>query len=146
MDTLQGKKPVILLVEADDALRRLIVLGLRNRDMHVIEASMAEQVPTLNVEHLDMLVLDVDAGVDGDWSVLEAAQSHPLFSTLPIIVLCWEDRLPISANKHAATTALMATSQVIYLAKPFDARLLHGTIDQLLAAQAAERQAREARA
>jgi DNA-binding response OmpR family regulator len=146
MDTLQGKKPVILLIEADDALRRLIVLGLQNRNMHVIEASSAEQVPTLNVEHLDMLVLDVDGGIDGDWSVLEAAQSHPLFSTLPIVVLCWEDRLPMSANRRVAATTLISTSQMVYLAKPFDARLLHDTIDQLLAAQAAERQAREARA
>ncbi len=146
MDTLQGKKPVILLVEADDALRRLIVLGLQNRDMHVIEASAAEQVPTLNVEHLDMLVLDVDAGINGDWSVLEAAQSHPLFSTLPIVVLCWEDRLPVSTSKRTPATTLVSSSQVIYLAKPFDARLLHGTIDQLLAAQAAEKQVREARA
>src|ERR1051326_8462255 len=60
MDTVQGKKPVILLIEADDALRRLIGLGLQHRNMHVIEASAAEQVPTLNVEHLDMLVLDLD--------------------------------------------------------------------------------------
>ena len=146
MDTLQGKKPVILLVEADDALRRLIVLGLQNRDMYVIEASAAEQVPTLNVEHLDMLVLDVDAGISRDWSVLDAAQSHPLFSTLPIVVLCWEDRLPMSASKRASATTLISSSQIIYLAKPFDARILHDTIDRLLTAQAAERQAREARA
>ncbi len=146
MDTVQGKKPVILLIEADDALRRLIGLGLQHRNMHVIEASAAEQVPTLNVEHLDMLVLDVDTGVGSDWSVLEAAQSHPLFSTLPIVVLCWEDRLPVSASGQATTTTVVASSQVIYLAKPFDARILHNTIDQLLTAQAEERQAREARA
>jgi CheY-like chemotaxis protein len=146
MDTLQRKKPIILLVEADDALRRLMVLGLQNRDMHVIEASTAEQVPTLDVEHLDLLVLDVDAGISDDWSVLEAARSHPLFSLLPMVVLCWEDRLPVSANGRGTAATLIPASQVVYLAKPFDARLLHGTIDQLLAAQAAERQAREARA
>ena len=52
----------------------------------------------------------------------------------------------MSANRRVAATTLISTSQVVYLAKPFDARLLHDTIDQLLAAQAAERQAREARA
>src|ERR1700730_10398989 len=119
MDTLQGKKPVILLIEVDDALRRLIVLGLQNRNMHVIEASSAEQVPTLNLEHLDMLVLAVDGGINSDWSVLEAAQSHPLFSTLPIVVLCWEDRLPMSANRRVGATNLLYTFQVVYLETPF---------------------------
>jgi DNA-binding response OmpR family regulator len=132
-----GAKPTILLVEPDTSLRRLITLGLQYRGMNVIEANLPAQLPTIEAQPPDLLILDVDGRMSSDWSLLAAAQTHPYLSTIPIIVLTWECPVAASAVDIAGRTreqqdALQA--QVSCLAKPFDARTLHMTIEQLLVA------------
>src|SRR6266487_47455 len=59
---------------------------------------------------------------------LAAVASHPYLSALPIVVIAWEDSLPISRR----------SSNISCLTKPFDARTLHTTIERLLAESAAQ--------
>src|SRR5690349_22480381 len=91
MDMSPGKKPAILVIEADASLRRLIALGLQNRDMHVIEASSPFTVPAVDLQQLDLLVIDIDAGARQHQSLPEAIEQHPQFSALPAIVLAWDN-------------------------------------------------------
>jgi CheY-like chemotaxis protein len=124
-------KPTVLLIEADASLRRLIALGLQYRGMHVIEANSPSNLPPLETQSPNLLVLDVDGRVNSDWSLLTAAQTDSSLSTLPIVVLAWECLVPAgvaSGDQNALQT------QVACLTKPFDARALHATIEQLLAA------------
>jgi CheY-like chemotaxis protein len=143
----QEQKPAttILLIEADTSLRRLIALGLQHRGLHVIEASSPANLPDCDTQQVDLLVLDIDSGTKRNWSFLEMARLHPDLSTLPIVVLAWEGEL-IPASHPQSPVVAAATEQVVCLAKPFDARILHETINQLLAARAAQEAARRARA
>jgi len=144
MDMSPGKKPAILVIEADASLRRLIALGLQNRDMHVIEASSAVTIPTVDLQQLDLLVIDIDASVRHRQSLPEAIQQHPQLSLLPTIVLSWEDVALEPATSSSVVTA--TATQVLCLPKPFDARKLHRAIERLLQVRAESLAQEEARA
>ena len=128
----QGIKPTVLLIEADASLRRLIVLGLQYRGMSVVEAYSPTSLPLAEIEQPGLLVVDVDDRVQSNWSLLPAIQAHPLFSHLPIIVLAWDCPAPV----HSETAEQnVDQGQIMFLAKPFDARALHASIEQLLVSQ-----------
>ncbi|HZR43136.1 MAG TPA: hypothetical protein VFB12_23660 [Ktedonobacteraceae bacterium] len=140
---LEATASTILLIEADTSLRRLISLGLRHRGVQVIETGSLTTLPISdNQLQPDLLVLDVDSGVRSNWELLEAVQAHPTLSSLPVVILAWE---PDSAN---AMSPVKTTTQyeMTCLTKPFDARALHKTVEQLLSARAARKAAMEARA
>jgi CheY-like chemotaxis protein len=139
------KKSTVLLIEADPVLRRLIVLGLEHRGMHVIEAKSTTPMASFEGQQVDLLVLDVDGSAGHQRSFLVEAHTllaHPQFSALPTILLAWEYPASIGAAQSTVATA----SPIKYLTKPFDARVLHESINQFLLVQAAEEAAREARA
>ncbi len=130
----------VLLIEADTSLRRLISLGLQHRGMHVIEAASPACVPLCDMQQVDLLVLDVDTGVKQNWSYLEALQLHPTLSALPVVVLAWDYELTSSSPASA-----IDGTPITCLAKPFDARVLHEAVDELINARAAQEAAVEAR-
>jgi CheY-like chemotaxis protein len=142
------KKATVLLIEPDAALRRLIALGLEHRGMHVIEANSPTSIPsfeTQETQQFDLLVLDMDGEAGRNRNFLAAAHTllaHPQFSTLPTILLVWEYPSSIGIAESRVVTA----SAIKYLTKPFDARVLHRTLDQFLLARAADEAACEARA
>ena len=122
---LQEIKHTVLLIEADRSLRRLITLGLEYRGMHVIEASSPTSIPALQSQLPDVVVLDIDGEVGSNHALLSTFQSHPYFSTIPLIVLAW-DCLVTSGNHQSSSQ-----SSITCLAKPFDARTLQMTIEQI---------------
>ena len=122
---LQGRKQTVLLIESDTSLRRLITLGLQYRDMHVIEASSPVSIPTLHAQLPDVVVLDIDGEVGSNHALLSIFQSHPHFSTLPLIVLAWDCLVTGDNYQRSSQTSMTC------LAKPFDARTLHATIEQI---------------
>jgi DNA-binding response OmpR family regulator len=138
----QGKPPTVLLIEADASLRRLIALGLQARGLHIIEASSPAHLPSLDARQVDLLVLDLDGYASRKSTFLASAHeilTHPLLSATPTILLAWEYPPVLTQNVVIATN-------LKYLTKPFDARVLHETVDQLLLAREAEEAACEARA
>lgn len=122
---LQGKKHTVLLIESDTSLRRLITLGLQYLDMHVIEGSSPTSIPTLHEQLPDVIVLDIDGEVGSNHALLSIFQSHPHFSSLPLIVLTWD--CLITGDNYQCSSQTSITC----LAKPFDARTLHATIEQI---------------
>jgi len=122
---LQQRKHTVLLIEADTSLRRLITLGLQYRGMHVIEASSPTGIPAFQSQLPDVVVLDIDSEVGSNHALLSTFQSHPHFSSIPLIVLAWDGLVPGGNHQHSAQASLTC------LAKPFDARTLHTTIEQI---------------
>ena len=121
-------RSTVLLIEPDTSLRRLIALGLKHRDMQVIEVSSLAALAEQPIADPDLLVLDIDNGYRDDASLLEAVQAHAYLSTLPMVVLAWER---VQFAERASALPLRE-----YLAKPFDARMLHATIENLLVTSA----------
>jgi len=149
-----GTKRTVLLFEQDPSLRRLMALGLQYRGMQVIEATSPVHLPDIDIEEQppDLLLLDIDGGVNSNWFLLATIQSHPSLSTLPLVVLAWENvLLGLVDTHHSATHATPATpatppaqARVTCLTKPFDARTLHATIENLLLESAPAPQAANA--
>jgi DNA-binding response OmpR family regulator len=119
----------VLLIEPDMSLRRLIALGLEHRGMQVIEISSLDALAEQSIADPDLLVLDIDNGYRDDTELLAAVQAHPYLSTLPSVVLAWE---PNQVSTRSTTLPLLDC-----LGKPFDARTLHATIENLLETSAA---------
>jgi DNA-binding NtrC family response regulator len=122
---LQGTKHTVLLIEADKSLRRLITLGLQYRGMHVIETSSPTNLPTLESQVPDVVVLDIDGEAGSNNALLPTIQSHPFFSTIPLVILAWDCQLANGSYQNSPQTC------VTCLTKPFDARTLHTTIEQI---------------
>ncbi len=128
---LHGTRHTVLLIEADRSLRRLIALGLQYRGMHVIEASSPTKLPDLEAQRPGLVVLDIDGEARSDHSLLAIAQAHPYLSSLPIVLLAWDSLVPAGVQQDALQ------AQVTCLTKPFDARTLFATIEQVLDANQA---------
>ena len=122
---LQQRKHTVLLIEADTSLRRLITLGLQYRGMHVIEASSPASLPAIQSQLPDVVVLDIDSEVGSNHALLSTFQSHPYFSTIPLVILAWDCLVTSGGHQNSAQTSITC------LAKPFDARTLHTTIEQI---------------
>lgn len=125
VDMHQGRKQTVLLIESDTSLRRLITLGLQYRDMHVIEASSPTGIPVLNAQLPDVVVLDIDGEVGSNHALLSIFQSHPHLSTIPLIVLTWDCLITGDNYQRSSQTSITCVT------KPFDARTLHATIEQI---------------
>jgi DNA-binding response OmpR family regulator len=138
----QGKPSTVLLIEADSSLRRLMALGLQHRGMRVIEASSPAHIPSFDALQVDLLVLDLDGNAGRNHTFLASTHDiliHSLLSAVPTILLAWEYAPALTQNVAVATN-------IQYLTKPFDARILHETIDQLLLVKRADEAAYEAQA
>lgn len=150
----------VLLIEADPSLRRLIMLGLRHSGVRVIEAGSVQELPALDAQTLDLLIVDVDQGVKSDWSLLSILREQAHLATLPIVALSWEspveDKLSLPTSLLSSLPFLfprrdnalclsnascLSVEDLTYLPKPFDARNLHNTIAKLLAECAARKAA-----
>ena len=125
VDMLEGRKHTVLLIEADRSLRRLISLGLQYRGMHVIETSSPTSLPDLQSQRPDVVVLDIDGEAGSNHALLSTLQSHPYFSSIPLIVLAWDCLVTSGNHQHGSQTSITC------LAKPFDARTLLTTIEQI---------------
>src|SRR5215472_12647976 len=128
---LHGTGHTVLLIEADRSLRRLIALGLQYRGMQVIEASSPTNLPDLEAQQPGLVVLDIDGEPRSDHSFLAIAQAHPFLSSLPIVVLAWDSLVPAGVQQDGPQ------AQLTCLTKPFDARALYATIEQVLDANQA---------
>lgn len=125
---LRDTRSTVLLIEPDTSLRRLIALGLKRRGLRVIETSSLAALTEQPATNSTLLVLDIDNGSRNDASLLAKVLAHPYLSTLPMVVLSWEQ---VQFTHRASSLPLLES-----LAKPFDARTLQATIENLLVTSA----------
>jgi len=114
--------PILVLVADDDADMRLYIRGcLRSRaDIHIVEATDGDEAFALaQMLHPDLIVSDlVMPGLDGD-ALCQALKADGHTREIPFLLVSGEPRRPSFAVDG-------------FLAKPFNAAGLRGTIDHLL--------------
>jgi len=93
--------------------------------MYVIEASSPTRIPVPPSQLPDVVVLDIDGEVGSNYTLLSTFQSHPYFSTIPLVVLTWDCLITGGNHQDSSQTSITC------LAKPFDARTLLTTIEQI---------------
>jgi CheY-like chemotaxis protein len=68
----------VLLVDDEERLRGIIARYLRARGHHVIEAATAtEALAALDLEHVDVLLLDINLEDQTGWDVLRGLNERP---------------------------------------------------------------------
>lgn len=125
----QATQSTVLLIEPDTSLRRLIALGLQHRGLQVIGVSSLSALADQPIANPDLLILDIDTGRRDNAELLAMVKAHSYLSTLPMVVLAWD---PTQISQPSTALPLLEC-----LAKPFDARLLQATIENLLVTSAA---------
>src|SRR6266851_9570155 len=103
---LQGTRHTVLLIEADKSLRRLMTLGLQYQGMRVIEASCLTNLPALESQLPDVVVLDIDGEAGSNHALLSTIQSHPYFSTIPLVILAWDCQVSIGSHQNSPQTCI----------------------------------------
>ncbi|HEY7831945.1 MAG TPA: hypothetical protein VIG30_00150 [Ktedonobacterales bacterium] len=123
---------LVLVIEADGALRRIMALGLRQRNLRVLESPSLGAIWDQLDEPPALVVLDIGVGATSEWMLPPLLRRHRLLRAAPVVLLAWE--CPLA--EVAALAAAQAPTRLC-LAKPFDARALYAAVDELLAAPGA---------
>jgi DNA-binding response OmpR family regulator len=122
----------VLLVEGDEALRRVIATGLRLQGMSVLEAASPQQARALLEQRPSLLVVDVDSGLASDRLLLPGLRSYDGLAETPAVVLAWDCSPDLKEQVDNDGAA-------VCLAKPFDARRLFAEAELLLEAASQRR-------
>lgn len=93
--------PVVLIVEDDLELRRVVAYALMDEGISCAETANGQEALetlcqyTAEGNRPDCVVLDIvmEGGVDG-WQVLESIRSNPLWADLPVVLLTGKATLP----------------------------------------------------
>ena len=122
----------VLLVEGDEALRRVIAMGLRHQGLSVLEAASPQQARTLLDQRPSLLVVDVDSGLASDRKLLPNLRAYDGLAETPAVVLAWDCSPDLRSQVDSDGAA-------VCLAKPFDARRLFAEAESLLLAASQRR-------
>ena len=109
-------KRLILVVDDDPGISRLLRYNLEDRDTHVIAAvNGLEGIRLLTEEKIDLLILDVKLPDFNGWGILSLLRISEVYRQLPVIMISVE----------SFETELITTYRPDdYLQKPFDVRQL----------------------
>jgi EAL domain-containing protein (putative c-di-GMP-specific phosphodiesterase class I)/DNA-binding NarL/FixJ family response regulator len=107
-------RPVVLVVEDDQGVRRLEAFILQSAGFEPVQAETAEgALRLLGSRPFAAVVLDVELPVSGGLMLLRAIRSEPSLATLPVVLLSRND----SVDDRVVGLRAGASD---YLVKPFD--------------------------
>ena len=109
-------KRLILVVDDDPGISRLLRYNLEDQDTRVIAAGNGlEGIKLLTEEKIDLLILDVKLPDFSGWGILSLLRISDIYRRLPVIMISVEpfETEPITTYRPDA-----------YLQKPFDVRQL----------------------
>jgi two-component system response regulator CpxR len=111
------RRPTVLVVDDDDAIREVIAEVLRDEGYDVACAGNGEQALTelRRERHPDLMLLDLMMPVMSGWELLELLQSNDDLSQIPVVVV----------------SAMNAPGAWEHLAKPIDLDRLLATVGRL---------------
>lgn len=116
-------KRLILVVDDDPGISRLLRYNLEDRDTRVIAAANGlEGIRLLTEEKIDLLILDIKLPDFSGWGILSLLRISEVYRRLPVIMISVE----------LFETELITTYRPDgYLQKPFDVRQLLAMVEKI---------------
>ncbi len=124
-------KRLILVVDDDPGISRLLRYNLEDRDTHVIAAvNGLDGIRLLTEEKIDLLILDIRLPDFSGWGILGLLRMSEVYRRLPVIMISVE----------SAETELVTTYRPDgYLQKPFDVRQLLTMVEKVASVESKKR-------
>ncbi len=122
---LQGpRQHLILVVDGDRELSKLVRCNLEDEDTRVVEATTGlEGIKLLNEGKVDLIVLDIKLPDFSGWGILGLLRMSEAYRWLPVIM----------ASAEPPDNALMGRLKPdSYLRKPFDMRELTAKVAEAI--------------
>jgi DNA-binding response OmpR family regulator len=114
-----GSKKIVLLVEDDDAVRKLVRISLELSDYEVVEAKDGlEGLLMLDMHHPDAVILDLMMPDVGGERMLTQLRATPETRQVPVVI--------ITGKPEVAPEVIGLVGEDNFFSKPFDT-------DQLIA-------------
>ena len=120
----------ILLLDDEDAVRRILRLVLDGKGRRILEAATAKQgIAFASEQHLDLLIADVfleeNSGID---------VARHLRELMPAVKVILSSGYPTSmwSGRHKAALAQLGSEGVRLMEKPFLLAQLRRTVDELI--------------
>lgn len=108
-----GKPIIILVIDDEAAIRKLISRMLELEGYNVLQAEDGEKgLELLKTNQVALILLDLKLPGDGGWTVLEKLKSDPELSMIPVIVCS-------GAAEPENRSRALNIGAVDYLVKPF---------------------------
>jgi two-component system chemotaxis response regulator CheY len=106
--------PVILVVDDSPTMRRMVIASLRGScpGTFLEAATGLEALEMLAVSPASLIILDLNMPDMHGLEVLRFVRQHPVFRTVPVIVLTTRD-------DDTSRLAAMSAGATLYLTKPF---------------------------
>ncbi len=120
----------ILIVEDEDALRRIITLNLARRGFSVAEAdsvATADEAIAASPRPFDLILLDINLPDQTGWDVLRHLQPASSATSAPL------PRVIVITAVRPAQSRIEQFQPAAVLLKPFPLRALFALIDRVLA-------------
>jgi CheY-like chemotaxis protein len=104
---------VVLVVDDDPSIRRMIVAALKRDGYTFLEAPNGkEALDLMRTEHPDVVVLDLMMPILSGWDVLRERMSDDELRRIPVII--------VSANRDPEVAHAVSQGICAFLPKPFD--------------------------
>ena len=108
-----GRHFMVLVVDDDPNIRRMIVAALRRDGYGFLEAANGrDALDMMRTEHPDVVVLDLMMPVLSGWDVLHERQGDDELRRIPVII--------VSANRDPEVATAVDSGICAFLPKPFD--------------------------
>lgn len=119
----------ILIVDDSSTMRRMVMASLRGIDAaQFVEAGNGlEALERLSLGPVDLMILDLNMPDMHGLDVLKFVRSHPVYATLPILILT-------TRGDEASRAESLKLGASAYLCKPFDPSDLARRVGELLGA------------
>lgn len=117
----------VLVVDDSPTMRRMVIAALHSLDDLYFEqaGSGLEAIERLALAPVHLMVLDLNMPDIHGLQVLEFVRGHPLYRSIPIIVLT-------TRSDPASRAAALNAGASLYLTKPFNPKSLAEHAHQLL--------------
>lgn len=108
-----GRHFMVLVVDDDPSIRRMIVAALRRDGYGFLEAANGrDALDIMRTEHPDVVVLDLMMPILSGWDVLHERQGDDDLRRIPVII--------VSANRDPEVATAVDSGICAFLPKPFD--------------------------